>query len=173
KSLPLPNINDALNPLAIAILSGYTFVARSYAYDVKHLKEIIKKAILHKGLSLIDILQPCPSYNDIHTREYFEQIVNDSKRIYKLEDEGYDGEVKDPANHDEVQEKIVKAILKSQEWDPRIPIGIFYKITLPTFEERLKTRYSKNLNPANEKIEENGKPLTDISKLIEEIKIRR
>lgn len=172
KSLPLPNINDSLNPLAIAIVSGYTFVARSYAYDVKHLKEIIKQAILHKGLSLVDILQPCPSYNDIHTKEYFEQIVNDTKRIYKLEEEGYNGEVKDPTNQKEVQEKMINAILKTQEWEPRIPIGVFYKINLPTFEERLKTRYSKYINPAKEKIEENKKPLTDISKLIEELKVK-
>ncbi|NON62721.1 thiamine pyrophosphate-dependent enzyme, partial [Acidianus sp. RZ1] len=67
KSLPRPNINDNINPLALAITSGYTFVARSYAYDVKHLKDIIKAAVQHKGLSLIDVLQPCPTYNDINT----------------------------------------------------------------------------------------------------------
>ncbi len=172
KSLPLPNINQAINSLSVAIVSGYTFVARSYAYDVKHLKQIIKKAILHKGLSLIDILQPCPSYNDIHTKEYFEQVVNNSKRIYKLEDEGYDPEVKDPNNHQEIQEKIVKAILKSQEWGDKIPIGVFYKINLPTFEERLIDRYGKKLNPSKSIFEINNKPSTNISNLIEEIKIR-
>lgn len=173
KSLPLPNINDAINPLVVAISSGYTFVARSYAYDVKHLKETIKQAILHKGLSLVDILQPCPSYNDIHTKEYFEEVVNNSKRLYKLEESGYDGIVKDPNNYEEVQQKIVQAIIKSQEWGDRIPLGVFYKINLPTFEDRLKGRYGKEINPAKEKIEENKKATTDISKLIDEIKVKK
>jgi len=69
KAIPRPNINEAVNPLTIAIAAGYTFVARAYAYDIKHLKEIIKQAILHKGLALVDILQPCPTYNDINTKE--------------------------------------------------------------------------------------------------------
>lgn len=173
KSLPLPNINEAINPLAIAIMSGYTFVARSYAYDVKHLKEIIKKAIEHKGMSLIDVLQPCPSYNDIHTKEYFEAIINNSKRIYKLEDENYNGIVNDPSNKDEVQTKMVNAIIKSQEWGDRIPIGIFYKINLPTYHDRLKERYPsiENLNPSKMKFHLQDKPTTDISKLIDELKV--
>jgi 2-oxoglutarate ferredoxin oxidoreductase subunit beta len=173
KSLPLPNINDGINPLAVAIISGYTFVARSYAYDIKHLKEIIKQAINHKGMSLIDVLQPCPSYNDIHTKEYFETIVNNSKRIYKLEETEYDGFVKDPTNQEEIQSKIINAILKTQEWGDRIPIGIFYKIDLPTYHDRLKQRYNMihDLNPSKMKFYENNKPTTDISKLIEEIKV--
>lgn len=173
KSLPLPNINEAINPLVVAISSGYTFVARSYAYDVKHLKEVIKQGILHKGLSLIDILQPCPSYNDIHTREYYEQVVNDSKRIYKLEETGYDGEVKDPGNLEEVQQKFLQALIKAQEWGDKIPIGIFYKINLPTLTDRLKSRYQGEINPSKDRIEIDGKPTTDISKLIEEIQVKR
>ncbi|MCX7758239.1 MAG: thiamine pyrophosphate-dependent enzyme [bacterium] len=173
KSLPLPNINEAINPLVVAISCGYTFVARSYAYDVKHLKEIIKQAILHKGLSLVDILQPCPSYNDIHTKEYFEQVVNNSKRIYKLEETGYDGEIKDPNNPEEIQQKLLQAITKSQEWGEKIPIGVFYKINLPTLTDRLKERYKNDINPSKDNIEQNGKPTTDISKLIEEIEVKR
>ena len=56
KSLPKPNINDAVNPIALALVSGYTFIARAYSYDVKHLKEIIKKAVLHKGLACLSIV---------------------------------------------------------------------------------------------------------------------
>lgn len=172
KSLPLPNINEAINPLVVAISCGYTFVARSYAYDVKHLKEIIKQGILHKGLSLIDILQPCPSYNDIHTKEYYEEVVNDSKRIYKLEETGYDGEVKDPNNLEEVQQKLSQAILKAQEWGDRIPVGIFYKISLPTFHDRLRSRYQREINPSKDRIEIDKKPTIDISNLIEKIRVK-
>jgi 2-oxoglutarate ferredoxin oxidoreductase subunit beta len=173
KSLPLPNINDAINPLVVAISSGYTFVARSYAYDVKHLKEIIKQAILHKGLSLVDILQPCPSYNDIHTKEYFEEVINNTKRLYKLEEQGYDPEVKDPSSEEEIQKKILNAIKLAHEWGDRIPIGVFYKINLPTYQDRLNERYHTTLNPSKDNFEQDGKTSINITKLLEEIEVKR
>ena len=102
KAIPRPNINEAVNPLTIAIAAGYTFVARAYAYDIKHLKEIIKQAILHKGLALVDILQPCPTYNDINTKEWYagEDRVDPktgkpTPRLYKLEEVGYNPVVHD------------------------------------------------------------------------------
>ena len=60
KSLPKPNINEGIVAVALAITVGFTFVARSYAFDLSHLKEMIKQAITHKGLALVEILQPCP-----------------------------------------------------------------------------------------------------------------
>ena len=93
KSLANPNSNYNVNPIALAISSGFTFVARSYSYDVRQLKNIITAAIKHKGLSFIDVLQPCPTYNDINTRDWFsgkdrvDEVTNKSMpRIYKLED---------------------------------------------------------------------------------------
>ena len=71
KSLPLPNVNDGVNPLALALSAGYTFIARSYAFSGAHLKETIKRAIVHKGMALVDVLQPCPTYNDLHNKEWF------------------------------------------------------------------------------------------------------
>ncbi len=57
-----PNINDAINPLGLALSSGYTFIARALSYDVKNTTDTIVKAIQHKGLALVDILQCCPTY---------------------------------------------------------------------------------------------------------------
>src|SRR5881397_2190020 len=57
KSLPMPNINTSVNPILLALASGFTFIARSYAYNTKHLKETVKKAVAHKGFALVDILQ--------------------------------------------------------------------------------------------------------------------
>ncbi|MBI4970646.1 MAG: 2-oxoacid:ferredoxin oxidoreductase subunit beta, partial [Candidatus Omnitrophica bacterium] len=92
KSLPLPNINEGVNPLAIAIAAGYTFVARSYAYDGVHLVQMIKAAITHNGMALVDVLQPCPTYNDIHNKAYFSGTVEVNGRVlprtYKLEEIG-------------------------------------------------------------------------------------
>src|SRR4029077_4783057 len=67
KSLAQPNVNNSVNPISLALVSGFTFIARGYSYDVRHLKELIRRAIEHKGLAYLDVLQPCPTYNDINT----------------------------------------------------------------------------------------------------------
>lgn len=177
KSLPKPNINQNVNPIALALVSGFTFVARGYAYDIKHLKELIKSAIIHKGLAFIDVLQPCPTYNDIYTKEWFSEGKIDPEtkksipRLYKLEDVGYDGIVRE-GSIEEVNKKLVQAFLKSNEWGDRIPIGIFYKNEfVPTYEERIEKvipDYKAN-PPALQRIEIDGISIADISNLIKEL----
>ena len=58
KSLPQPNANNSVNPISLALIAGFTFIARGYSYEVRHLKDLIKKAIQHKGLAFLDVLQP-------------------------------------------------------------------------------------------------------------------
>jgi 2-oxoglutarate ferredoxin oxidoreductase subunit beta len=142
KSMPAPAIVEGINPLAMAISAGYTFVARSYALDVRHLKETLKAAVLHKGSALVDVLQTCPTYNDINTKEWYAGTDLSAKapRLYRLEDTGYDGNVKDPSNSDEVNQKKGEAITRSFEWGEKIPIGLFYRIEQPTFEDMLANR---------------------------------
>src|SRR2546422_10810459 len=98
KSLPMPNINTSVNPILLALASGFTFIARSYAYNTKHLKETVKKAVAHKGFALVVILQPCPTYNDINTKEWYggEDRKNTATKKtnpppYELETTRYDG----------------------------------------------------------------------------------
>jgi 2-oxoglutarate ferredoxin oxidoreductase subunit beta len=179
KAIPRPNINEAVNPLTVALAAGYTFVARAYAYDTKHLKEIIKQAILHKGLALVDILQPCPTYNDINTKEWYagEDRVDPktgkpTPRLYKLEEVGYD-----PVVHDlnEDFDKKIAAMEKAREWGDKIPIGVFYKNELlPTFQERITQRipfYIEN-PPAKQKIcDDAGSPITDIDVFLKELRV--
>src|SRR5579875_1271690 len=81
KSLARNNIFGKVNPIALALASGYSFVARGFSFDMKQLKEILKRAILHEGSSVIDVLQPCPTYNNINTMEWYRE------RVYKLEDD--------------------------------------------------------------------------------------
>lgn len=135
KSLPKPNIQDPVNPIALALSSGYTFVARAYSNDIKHLTEIIKRAIQHKGAALIDVLQPCVTYNNIYTMLYFKE------RIYKLEENGWDPIVHNP---EETEEKLKLAMEKAMEWSgqgEKIPVGVFYQNPhVPSYEERIKTR---------------------------------
>lgn len=153
KALPKPNIQEAVNPIGLAIASGYTFIARGYAARVPHLKEIIKKAIQHKGAAFIDVLQPCVTYDNIHTYDYY------NKRVYDLQEAGWDPVVKDPK---EFPEKAAQALVKSYEWGDRIPIGIFLiNPHVSTYEERLADRLPGYLKqpPAKEPIEIDGKPV--------------
>ncbi len=153
KALPKPNLQDAVNPLALALSSGYTFVARAYAMDVNHLKEVIKAAIKHRGAAVIDVLQPCVTYNDLYTTQWYKQ------RVYRLEDEGWDPVVRDPS---ERPEKLAKALEKAQEWGDRIPIGILYQdTTKDTMEDRIASRIPsyRELPPALQPIERGGVPV--------------
>jgi 2-oxoglutarate ferredoxin oxidoreductase subunit beta len=180
KSLPLPNINQGINPLILALAAGYTFVARGYAYDVRHLKDLIIRAVRHKGFAFLDVLQPCPTYNDILTKEYWQGEGNldpsgrPKPRTYKLEETGYDGVVHSP-DDDEVEKKVAQAIMKSFEFGDHTPIGVFYQNEfVPTYEERLNQRmptYRSNPPAAQEIAHEDGTPLANVRKLLEEMRV--
>ncbi len=179
KAIPKPNINQGINPIALALVAGYTFIARSYAYDVRHLKEILKMAIAHKGMALVVIQQPCPTYNDINTKEWYggEDRIDPSTgkpvpRLYKLEETGHDGVVR---KSDEAFPKIVAALTKAEEWGDRIPIGLFYQNELvSTYQERITERIPDYLEnpPAKQVISDaEGRPLTSLRKMLEELKV--
>ena len=110
---PLP-----INPIAVAIAVKASFVARSFSGDIDHLAGMIKLGIQHKGFALIDILQPCVTFNHQNTFAWYNQ------RVYKLETEqGYN-----PADR-------VAAFAKALEWGDRIPIGLIYRKPRPVFED--------------------------------------
>jgi 2-oxoglutarate/2-oxoacid ferredoxin oxidoreductase subunit beta len=111
---------EPLNPLALAIATNASFVARSYSADTEHLSKMISMAVRHKGFALIDIFQPCVTYNHVNTYQYYQQ------HLYKLEDD----KSYDPADR-------VAAFKKALEWGEKIPIGLFYKVDRPVFEESL------------------------------------
>lgn len=126
KSTPHGAIIPHLNPLTVALAAGASFIARGFAGDIPHLKELIKAAINHQGFAIIDILQPCVVFNKDNTFEWLKQ------RVYKLE------------NHN-TQDKTA-AFQKSLEWngeDKKIPLGIFYQ------EQRPVLQAEKNLTQEN------------------------
>jgi 2-oxoglutarate ferredoxin oxidoreductase subunit beta len=109
-----------LRALALAVACDCGFVARGFSADIDHLAEIIREGIQHKGFSLIEVLQPCVSFNHQNTYEWYR------KRIYKLEEEpGYD-----PTDR-------MAAFSKALEWGERIPIGIIYRQDRPVYEKQL------------------------------------
>jgi len=118
KSTPQGNVELPINPVALAMVSGATYVSRGFSGENKHLADLIAGAINHHGFSLVDVFSPCVTYNKLNTYDYFR------KRIYKLEaEEGYD-----PGN-------ARMAVERSFEWGDRIPIGVFYRDEQLTYED--------------------------------------
>jgi 2-oxoglutarate ferredoxin oxidoreductase subunit beta len=114
--------SPAINPVVLAIVAGASFVARAFAGDIDYLSELIQKGIRHRGFSLIDILQPCVTFNHKNTFKWYRE------RVYRLDEEkGYrPGDKK-------------QALEKAWEWGERIPIGLIYEQKRPAFEDRLPT----------------------------------
>jgi 2-oxoglutarate ferredoxin oxidoreductase subunit beta len=168
KSLPKANMQSNINPLILAFACGYTFIARAYSYDVKGLKDLIKQGVEHDGLSFIDVLQPCPTYNNINTKEWY------SERIYGLGDD-YDP-VMTPETPPEEQERKIRAFMqKAMEWDTRIPIGVFLKDTaVPSYEQRIRERipnYSEYPPATRPVADSQGRPLQDVRRVLEAFRV--
>ncbi|MCL6480383.1 MAG: 2-oxoacid:ferredoxin oxidoreductase subunit beta [Firmicutes bacterium] len=140
KSMPEESIMEAINPILLGLACGYTFVARGYALDTKYLADLIARAIQHRGSALVDVLQTCPTYNDLHTKGYYAETVNGQPRLYKLDDTDYDPVVHNPDDPVEVAQKKAQALLKSQEAGGRIALGVYYQMEVPTYEDYLKKK---------------------------------
>lgn len=118
-----------LNPVTLAISLGCTFVARSFSNDQEHLKAIIKEALNHKGYALIDILQPCVTFNKVNTAKWYKD------NIFEL-----------PENYDPTDQAAAFAMsLKWGETDG-IPVGILYKVDRPTFIDTFDYLKTTNLS---------------------------
>jgi len=117
---------EPINPLALAISQDCSLVARGFAGDQDHLKELMKAAITHKGFALLDILQPCVTFNKINTFKWYRD------RVYKLEEE-YDSTNR------------IKAFERSLEWGDKIPNGILYKNERKILEEGVPAIQEKPL----------------------------
>jgi 2-oxoglutarate ferredoxin oxidoreductase subunit beta len=118
---PEGSIDGPVQPLALAITAGATFVSRGYSGELKHLAWLIGEALEHPGYALVDVLQPCVTFNRSYAYDYY------NERVYRLEEEpGYD-----PTDRAAAWER-------TQEWGERIPIGVFYRgEPIPTYEEQI------------------------------------
>ena len=115
---PQGTINSQFNPLLVALALGAGFVARAFTGMKDQMAEIMSEAIKYKGYALVDILQPCVSFNKINTFQWY------NKRVYKLEND-YDSS------------KLTNAIQKSMEWGDKIPVGILYSQEKPTYHDKI------------------------------------
>jgi 2-oxoglutarate/2-oxoacid ferredoxin oxidoreductase subunit beta len=113
-------ISEAFNGIAVALSLGAGFVARGFSGNMEHLSRLIQEAMKHKGFSLIDILQPCISFNRVNTYDWYK------KRVYDLFEENY------------VPDNFEKAMNLARQWGDKIPIGIIYKEEKVTFTDRIE-----------------------------------
>lgn len=116
------NLSKPFNPLLVALAAGATFVARSFSGNKEHLARMMKAAIGHRGYALVDILQPCVSFNKVNTFGFYKE------HTYELE-EGYD------------KTNLQTAVLRSMEYGEKIPIGILYQVEKPTYHQQRPAVY--------------------------------
>jgi 2-oxoglutarate ferredoxin oxidoreductase subunit beta len=114
---PAGNINSPFNPMQIAIAAGAGFVARGFTGHKEQLVSLMQQAIQHKGYALLDILQPCVSFNKENTFAWY------NARVYELE-AGYDPSDK------------TAAFQRAEEFCDQIPLGVLYREAKPSFHEK-------------------------------------
>jgi len=108
---------EPFNPLMVALSLGASFVARAFAGDIPQTKEILKRAIRHRGYALVDVLQPCVTYNKWNTFKWFKENTYPLEDPYTVTDR-------------------MEALRRASEVE-KLPLGVFYENPRPTFEERL------------------------------------
>jgi len=119
KSTPSGIIEVPVNPLSLALTQGATFIAQAFAGNTVQLIELIKAGISHKGFSLINVLQPCVTFNKINNYQYYQS------RAYTLPE-------------DYVKDNFQLALVKASELnEEKFPLGIIYQVTRPTFTDEL------------------------------------
>lgn len=119
KVQPSGVVQEPLKSLAVALAAGCGFVSRGFSGRIDHLAGLISAAVRYKGFSLVEVLQPCVTFNRVNTYSWY------AHRVYDLNaDTAYD-----TANR-------IWAVEKALEWDQRIPIGILYRAEKPSHEEK-------------------------------------
>lgn len=117
KAQPHGPTAEPFNPIAVAVAMGASFVARGFSGEVDHLAGLIEQALAWRGFALVDILQPCVSFNKVNTFAWFK------KRCYKL-----------PGDYDATD--FDAATAAAYEWGERIPLGVIYRREKDSYEER-------------------------------------
>lgn len=121
KTTPHGSIEEAVNPIALALEGGASWVGRGFAGDHKHLTELVTQAMQHKGFSFLDIFQPCVTFNHVQTYDWYRE------RLYNLQDDSaYHTDDFEAASH------------KAHEWGDQVPMGVFYQADKPVYHEQIE-----------------------------------
>lgn len=128
KSTPAGIIETPVNPLTLALSQGATFVAQGFAGDVPSMIELIKKGIAHKGFALVNILQPCVTFNKINTYAYYKE------KNYKL-----------PADYECADLNAAYQKCLEPTTSEKFPLGVIYQINKPVFTDHFSQLKEKTL----------------------------
>jgi len=123
KSTPYGNVEDPMNPLAMVLVYGATFVAKGFSGKAKELTDLLVQAIQHEGFSFVDVLSPCPTFNKVDTFKYY------AERAAAI-----------PSEHD-VTDKL--AALRLALEPEKHYLGVYYQVSRPTLEQRVEASRQK------------------------------
>lgn len=117
-STPDGVLEEPVNPIGLALAEGATFVARGFAGDIPHLTELYKQALTHEGFALVDVFQPCVTWNHLNTFAWFRE------RVYKLDEGGWD-----PTDRVKAFELSLSTFhdLTCTPETCRVPLGVYYR----------------------------------------------
>ena len=118
KTQPEGSASAPFNPVGVAVAMRAGFVARGFSGMTDLLSDLIQQAIIHPGFSLIDVLQPCVSFNRVNTWEWYQE------RCEPL-----------PKGYDPTDWRAAMEI--AQQWGDKIPVGVIYRNARPSFHERV------------------------------------
>lgn len=138
KATPLGVTDDPIEPCSLALLSGASFVSRAFAGSIPETTKVITSAINHKGFSLVEILQPCVTFNKLNSYSWFRDRI---KPLTGLPSDVHD------------------AIAKATWTDKEIFTGVFK-------EDNVKLAYHENFPLLKEKTLIQHVELRDLSKYI-------
>lgn len=177
KGMHQKNLQGSINPLILAAASGYTWIGRGYAYDKYQLQDLMVQAIEHPGLSYLDVLQPCPKYNDLQTKDWYAGKDRDppQSRLYPLQEEGYDPLISENASEHQVKAGITRCIEAALEWGERIPTGVFLKnLARPQYLELIAEHipvHSPTPLASHPIADEEGHSLANLGKILAKLKV--
>tara|TARA_B100001964_G_scaffold182318_1_gene201733 strand:+ start:49 stop:897 length:849 start_codon:yes stop_codon:yes gene_type:complete len=143
KTTPKGVIEKDVNPISLALSSGGGFVSRGFSGEAEHLKELFKKAITHKGFSLVDVFQPCVTFNKINTFKFYYD------KLYNIDKKKYD------------KNNLELAWKESLIWGNKIPYGIFYENDEKSYGDNLPQLEGKSLVKRKLKVRNIDKLLTE------------
>ena len=130
-STPAGVLEEPVNPIGLALAEGATFIARGFAGDIPHLTDLYVKALTHKGFALVDVFQPCVTWNKLNTFKWFRE------RVYKLEETDWD-----PTDRVKAFDLSLSTFhdMACTPQECRVPIGVFYQEGgRPTYEDGLQS----------------------------------
>jgi len=178
--MPEPAMLEETNPITLGLAAGFSWIGRGYAYDTKPLAGLIESAIRHPGSSLLTVLQPCPTYNELHDKEWYggKDLDTGQPRLYSLQEEEYDPVITKEAAPTAREQKRLQCLSKAYEWGQRIPLGVFYQdLSRPTLSDMLRMQTDRQAEgrmtvPARQSIcDDQGHPLVRLDTLFDKMSV--